>query len=296
VKCRQHTEAAPVRQAQDLERLPSGGALHVEGPRDGRPILFLHGVAGAAWSWEPQAAALAGTFLCASWEGRGHGAAGRVADAGLADYFADALEALERVRPAGPAIVAGHSMGGLLAMALAAERPADVAGLLLVEPVYNPSGLPHAAGLFAGVARWVISPLAYSVATNNAFAKLTARMMFEQSFEDRSAMEIWWARQREQVPLEYPRMFYEAFEGTSGFPNRAFAREIACPVTLLEGSAAKSGPRFRQLVDQFRDRLGGRFVYEVIPGGHYLQLDRPDAVTGALRDLAARLQPGEVRA
>ena len=71
---------------------------------------------------------------------------------GSAEYFTDASEALDRdARSAGPVMVAGHSMGGLLAMALAAERPADVAGLVLVEPVYNPSGTPHAAGLLAAV-------------------------------------------------------------------------------------------------------------------------------------------------
>jgi pimeloyl-ACP methyl ester carboxylesterase len=278
-----------VRQAQGLLRLPSGGALYVDGPPHAPAILFLHGVAGGAWSWQPQAEALSETFLCARWEARGHGDAARVADAGLADYYQDAREALAALRGEGPVLVAGHSMGGLLAMALGAECKPDVAGLLLVEPVYNPSGRPHEAGIFTGLARRLIGPFARSVQSNNAFARRVAKMMWERSFEDRDAMQAWWPVQQRQVPLEYPRMFYEALEGTTGFPNRAFALEIDAPVSLLEGSAAKHGPRFPELVDELRDRLGASFVYEVIPGGHYLQLDRPAPVTAALRSLAGRV-------
>src|SRR3954468_13267950 len=52
-----------------------------------------------------------------------------------------------------PAVVVGHSLGGLLAARLAAERPETVRALVLVAPV----GMPHpvaryAAGLVAALA------------------------------------------------------------------------------------------------------------------------------------------------
>jgi pimeloyl-ACP methyl ester carboxylesterase len=244
-------------------------------------------VAGGAWSWEPQVEALRGDFFCAAWEGRGHGGAARVHDAGLAEYSVDANEALDEVLRGrqGGAFIAGHSMGGLLALALAAERPSGVAGLFLVEPVYNPSGLPHGAGLLAPVARIAIAPLVHSVNNNGAFSQTLARIMFEKAFEDRDAMERYWIMQKTQVPLEFPKMFYEAFEGTSGFPNRAFAHEVLAPVTLVEGTAAKYSPRFPELVSGLKEKIGERFRYEMVPGGHYLQLDRPRRVNELLRDL-----------
>jgi pimeloyl-ACP methyl ester carboxylesterase len=99
-------------------------------------------------------------------------------------------------------------------------------------------------------------------------------------------MERAWTHQRAQVPVEYPRMMYEAFEGTTGFSNRAFARELAMPTLLLEPRA--SAPRFPELLADL-ERLGKRFTHVAIDGGHYLQLDRSAAhVTRALREFVVR--------
>ena len=266
-------------------RLASGGALHVSGSADGPPVLLLHGVGGAAWSWAPQAKALEREARLYRWEARGHGLAARVGDAGLGDYFVDANEALAVVQSeSGPPLVAGHSMGGLLALALAAERPADVAGLFLIEPVYAPDGGRHAAGLLAGVARFAVSPLVRSLQRDGVAGRALARSFFRAAFEDDDAMERAWLEQRTQVPVEYPKMMYEAFEGPTGFPNRAFARELSQPVTLLEGSVARQRPRFPELNATLAQRLGSRFTYVRIDGGHYLQLDRPEPVNAALRE------------
>ncbi len=259
--------------------------MHVAGPPDGPPVLLLHGVGGAAWSWEPQIEALAGRARCYAWEARGHGLASRVEDAGLGDYFVDACEALEAVRAHGPApLVAGHSMGGLLALALAAERPSDVAGLFLIEPVYAPDGGRHLGGALGGVARVALAPLVASLERDGRVGRALSRWVFKMSFQDRDAMERAWLLQRTQVPVEYPKMMYEAFEGPSDFPNRAFALELTQPVTLLEGSVARRTPRFPELNAVLRERLGPRFTYLQLEGGHYLQLDRPAAVNDALRD------------
>jgi pimeloyl-ACP methyl ester carboxylesterase len=277
-----------VRQARTLLPLPSGGALHLDGPESGIPLLFIHGVAGAAWSWEPQAQAFDDTYRCGRFEARGHGDATAVEDAGLAEYFADAHEALSELCRGGPAVLAGHSMGGLLAMALAAERPADVRALILVEPVYNPEGTPHASGMLASAANWLLPPLVRSVQRNDAFTQTVAKLMFRSSFEDREEMRKWWALQARQVPLEYPKMLYEGIQGTTGFPNRAFAREIDMPVLLVEGSSARSGARFPNLVEDFRARLGTRFHYDVLQGGHYLQLDCAPALNDLMRTFLSR--------
>ncbi len=264
-----------MRQAR-IVALPSGGALHISGPEDAQTLLFLHGVGGAAWSWTPQIAALASDFRCCVWEARGHGAAARVADAGLGDYFIDAREALGAAcGPAGePAWLVGHSMGGLLALALAAE-PGErerVGGLVLLEPVYAPEGGSHTGGK---AALWLTQPLVASLQRGGFFGRQVSKLVFAASFQDRDLMERAWQHQRAHVPVEYPKMMAEAFTGPTNFPNRAFAEEIACPTLLIEGSVAKNGPRFPELVAQLR-RLGARFEYEAIRGGHYLQLDRSE--------------------
>lgn len=282
------TNPRRVRQAR-IERLASGGALHVRGPADAQPILFFHGVGGGAWSWEPQATAFARDRACYSWEARGHGDAARVADAGLGDYYVDAQEALAYVTERhGPAWIAGHSMGGLLAMALACDHSASVRGLILLEPVYAPDTSGHLGGPLGRITRLLSQPLIDSVLRGGRVGTALSRWVFTQSFEDSERMERAWLRQRTQVPVEYPRMMNEAFTGPTDFPNRAFGQEISQPTILLEGSVAKRKPRFPQLVAELR-RLDDRFAYITVDGGHYLQLDRSEPrVTDALREFVTR--------
>ncbi len=260
--------------------------MHVTGPADGIPILLYHGVGGAAWSWDPQVRELSARLRVFVWEARGHGLAQSAGDAGLGDYFIDAREALDAVTAAGPApFVAGHSMGGLLALAVAAERPA-VRGVVLLDPVYAPDGGTHAAGGLARVARFLIAPLVGSLERDGFVARLLSRRVFEGAFLDRRRMERAWRHQRTQVPVEYPKMIYEAFEGPTGFPNRAFATELEMPTLLIEPTAGS--PRFPQLVRDLR-RLGDAFTHLTLDGGHYLQLDRTAAgVTGAIEEFVDR--------
>ena len=268
--------------------------MHVTGPHAAAPLLFLHGVGGGAWSFAPQAAVLCDERRVYVWEARGHGIARATADAGLGDYFIDAGEALDAIRTdgardAGDAVpwVIGHSMGGLLAIALAAERPADVRGLVLVDPVYAPDGATHLDGRAARIARRVFEPLVASMLRDGMIARSIARAVFAAAFVDPDCRDRAWRRQRTQVPIEYPKMMYEAFDGPTHFPNRAFAREIAVPTLLFEPDAVVR-PRFPQLVTDL-ERLGERFTYLVLDGGHYLQLDRSAArLTASIRAFVNR--------
>jgi pimeloyl-ACP methyl ester carboxylesterase len=251
---------------------------------------LLHGVGGGAWSWAPQAAVLADDRSTYVWEGRGHGLATRVADAGLGDYYVDAQEALAAVvaRHDAPVWVAGHSMGGLLALALGAERKGDVRGLVLVDPVYAPGGGGHGGPpALAALLQRAIGPLVRSVERNGWFARALSRWVFEEAFVDREAMLRAWRAQRTQVPVEYPKMMYEAFAVPAGFPNRAFAREISQPVLLLEPRGSR-GTRLAELAADLAP-LRERFTAVALDGGHYLQLDRTAGrVTRELVEFLAR--------
>ena len=63
----------------------------------------------------------------------GHGASPPLPDGAGVEELADAAAAALRARCAEPAIVAGHSLGGLVAVALAERHPALVERLLLVS-------------------------------------------------------------------------------------------------------------------------------------------------------------------
>jgi pimeloyl-ACP methyl ester carboxylesterase len=274
-----------------LMTLRSGGAVHSAGPRDAPPLLFLHGVGGAAWSWRPQRDAFAAACRVFVWEARGHGAAAAVRDAGLSDYYADAQEALAAVvEQAGrPAVVVAHSMGGLLAFALAKAHPDAVRALFLVDPVYaTGEEYGHFSPRAGAIARFLCTPLLRSFARGGALSRIVARWVFARSFQDRARMEAAWCEQRRQIPFEYPRMLDESFGKPAGFELCDFAAAIVAPVELLEGTPVAGRMRFPHLIARLTERLGPNFRHEVIPGGHYLQLDRPDEVNARLARFVER--------
>ena len=272
--------------------LPSGGALHVEGRPDAPPVFFLHGVGGGAWSWRPQRDAFAATNALYVWEARGHGAAAAVDDAGLADYFTDAEEGLAAAAGAArtPVVIVAHSMGGLLAFALARRFPASVRGLFLVDPVYatGEEAYGHFTPRAGAIAKFLCAPLLHSFEHNGVLSRVVARWVFERAFEDRARMEAAWLDQRRQIPFEYPRMLNESFGRPEGFELSDFAREILAPTELLEGTPTAGRMRFPKLVETLGERLGTNFRHEVIAGGHYLQLDRPAEVNARLGQFLQR--------
>jgi pimeloyl-ACP methyl ester carboxylesterase len=101
-------------------------------------------------------------------------------------------------------------------------------------------------------------------------------------------MERAWLHQRRQKPIEYRQALLELTGASTRFPRRQFAREVSCPVRLIEAARLSSAMHFPNLVEQLR-RLGPDFTRRVIRGGHYLQLDAEQPVLAELRDFTAQI-------
>lgn len=93
----------------------------------GPPVLLLHGLMGRAATWAPIARRLTAYGRVVGLDARGHGRSGARGPWTVARMAADAAELLHE-----PAVVVGHSMGGLHGLALAATRP-DLVRALVVE-------------------------------------------------------------------------------------------------------------------------------------------------------------------
>lgn len=100
---------------------------------NGPNLLALHGTFSRSATFEPLAAALSGTCRVVTIDQRGHGLSDRAPDYSRAGYVADAEAAIERLGLA-PAIVLGHSLGGINAYQLAARRP-DLVRALVIEDI-----------------------------------------------------------------------------------------------------------------------------------------------------------------
>jgi len=96
-----------------------------------RTALLIHGSGMSARSWVNQLHGRLAALRMIAVDLPGHGESDSIPAASVeeyADIVGDALVALD----CGPVVVVGHSLGGSIAIALAARRPALVRGLVLI--------------------------------------------------------------------------------------------------------------------------------------------------------------------
>jgi 3-oxoadipate enol-lactonase len=101
----------------------------------GAPVMLIHGVGADGASWDAIASALADEFRVIRLDLRGHGRSGHiVGDCSLDDFVRDVIDVLNACGVA-QAHVAGFSLGGMIAQALALQHPDRVNRLVLLSAV-----------------------------------------------------------------------------------------------------------------------------------------------------------------
>ncbi|TWF77890.1 pimeloyl-ACP methyl ester carboxylesterase [Pseudonocardia hierapolitana] len=96
----------------------------------GTPILLLHGLMGRASTWWAVAEWLACRGRVVGVDARGHGRSGARGPWTTDRMVADVVDVLTEL---GPAVVIGHSMGGLHGLVAAARRPELVCALVVED-------------------------------------------------------------------------------------------------------------------------------------------------------------------
>lgn len=123
---------------QEISLAADGHVLNVAvGPLAGPPLVLLHGV-GRRWQdYLTIVPPLSMRWHVHALDFRGHGlSARRPGEYLVVDYVRDAL-ALVRNVATRPAVVYGHSLGAMVAAAVAAEAPESVAAVVLEDPPFD---------------------------------------------------------------------------------------------------------------------------------------------------------------
>ena len=96
-------------------------------------VLLIHASLARSEDWENIFPRLATRYRTVAYDLRGHGKSGRASDYSLRAFGADAVRMLRGIVK-GPAVVIGHSLGALCAIAAAAQAPDLVTALVLEDP------------------------------------------------------------------------------------------------------------------------------------------------------------------
>ncbi|HVD57400.1 MAG TPA: alpha/beta hydrolase [Thermoleophilaceae bacterium] len=110
--------------------------LHVEagGPEDGPPVVFLHGVSGSmrTYAWLPEE--IAEGLRIVRVDLRGHGDSEHAPGAYDIDSYGEDVADLLRETVRRPAVLVGHSLGGVVAWWVAQRHPELVVAAFLEDP------------------------------------------------------------------------------------------------------------------------------------------------------------------
>ena len=183
----------------------------------GPPIVLLHGLSGSSRWWSRNAAALAERHLVATAD---LGRFGRLPFEEVVALVARWLETFGE-----PVHLFGHSMGGLIAIGVASERPELVRSLVLVSAVGIPFGfnpLPHVRALpkppygGAGIARVLVPDFIRTGAASVAIAG--TRVLLADIRQRLRAIRVptllVWGAADPLVPLRYGEAMQQEIAGS----------------------------------------------------------------------------------
>jgi pimeloyl-ACP methyl ester carboxylesterase len=272
------------------ERFEVNGVLVERHGSKGRPLILIPGLASGSWVWQDTIRAFAAdhavyVLTLPGFDGR--------PPAGPAPFAAAraAVEELIASRHLDKPVIVGHSLGGILALAVAEDRPALIAGIVSIDGLPVMPGTeempPPQRAQFAErmraqvgnqpVARFAEQQQAYmrtigvlDMARADALAQLTAR-------SDPASVGTWAG---DVVSLDL----------------RPGLKAIQAPVLAivpyfdLDGAQQNLTPAGK--ADYYRALMDGTPKLQVVtvsPARHFAMFDQPQAVNAAIRTFLGTL-------
>ncbi len=255
--------------------LPPAGGVTETGPAR-PPVLLLHGVGGGRQAWGdglsgtgPALAAAGFTVLAVDFPG--YGLSPVITPYHLAG-LADALHRLIAHLGLGPATLVGHSMGGMVALELAARAPLAVAGLVLAStsPAFGKPGGDWQQGFLQSR----FAPLDAGRGMAGLAAQLVATMLAPGAAAATVA-----AAQALMAGVPEPT-YRSALAALLAFDRRAALPHITVPTLVITGEHDRTAAP--EVARRMAERIPGACLLTVPDAGHLLPMERPAAFNAAL--------------
>jgi pimeloyl-ACP methyl ester carboxylesterase len=261
-----------------------------DGPVD---VLFFHATGFTARTYAPLLEPLTDLRIIAI-DQRGHGHNSRPADAAALTswqvYVDDALAVLAHV--GGKPLLAGHSMGGTIALMAAARQPHHARSVLMLDPAIMPPWMAIAAQL-PGAIGWMRRNVPIAVGAGKRRADFASRDEAIAAYRGRGAFKTW---SEDFLQAYVADGFVDAPGGgvtlacRPAWENASFCamrhnpwlafRKAACPVTV---AAATKGSTIRHSLGSVRFTAPRVRVVDA-EGTHMFPMEQAEFVRELIRE------------
>lgn len=241
--------------------------LHVERHGKGKKILFIHGAGGTSASWYFQKEYLKSSAEVILVDLPGHGKSAGNGCQTVEGYVESVRDTLLEAAPEGSHL-AGHSMGGAIAMSLALAYPDLVKGLVLVGTGARLRTLPEILeGVLKDKEKTVRNVVKF------AFSKKASPRLVETGFN--------------QMMQSEKEVIYGDFYACDRFNAMGRLGEIDIPTLVLCGADdLLTPPKYSQYLN--KEILGSELVL-VEDAGHMVMLEKPEETNRAIGSFLTRL-------
>lgn len=261
-------------QVQDV----AGIAYRAEGA--GPPLLFLHGIGGAARQFQPQLAHFGQSWRAIAWDAPGYGESVPLPLVTI-DALAGALGMFIRTLGLDRPVIVGHSLGGMIALRLVAQAPHIARALVLSQTAAAFGGKDP-----AWAERFVHDRLAPLDAGHGMAAlapEMVAAMVGPEADPSGVALAV------DCIAHTPDSTYRDTVQAMPGFDQRAALPGIVVPALVLAGSLDRNAPP--EGMERMAAKIPGA-RYELMDGvGHLAHLEQPARFNAVLDDFLGGLPP-----
>jgi 3-oxoadipate enol-lactonase len=235
------------------------------------PLVFLHGIGGAARGWRGQIEAFGDRYHAIAWDMPGYGGSAPLAAVSivtLADALQDFLQAIGTTQP----ILVGHSIGGMIVQQWLTKHPDSAAAVVLAQtsPAFGKADGDWQKE-FIGAR---LGPLD----RGETMVSLAPSLVRELVGDDPDPAGTELAR---DCMAAVPEASYRAsMLALLGFDQRGALKNIAVPTLVLSGTKDKNAPA--PMMAKMATYIPSATYVELEGVGHLVNLERPKTFNAAL--------------
>ncbi|MEH2482936.1 3-oxoadipate enol-lactonase [Nitrobacteraceae bacterium AZCC 2146] len=237
------------------------------------PLVFLHGIGGAARGWRHQIDAFSNRYYAIAWDMPGYGGSVQLPQVSISTIAEALKDFLQQVGARKPVLV-GHSIGGMIVQQFLVKYP-DLASAVVLAQTSPAFG--KADGEWQ---KTFIDARLGPLDRGETMASMAPKLVQDLVGDDPSPAGM--ALARDCMASVPPATYRSSMMSMFGFDLRTHLKDITVPTLLLSGSKDNNAPA--PMMAKMATYVPGSTYVELEGVGHLANLERPLEFNEVLAD------------